>query len=96
MRATDVNASITVKNNGPFPANDFAVQWKLRDGDNSGPLAFINGLNRGKSQTVSYGNILPGGYELTSQAIVDVSTRSAPGPCARTTTCRAVNHHHTA
>ena len=97
VRATDVNASITVKNNGPFPANNFAVQWKLRDGDNSGPLAFINGLNPGESRTVQLQGTYFQAGTFTSQAIVDVFNTVVRDGCWREQQrVEPVNHHHTA
>lgn len=83
VRGVEATATITVKNNGPWPANDFAVQWLLSNTDAFGPLAFINGLNPGESRTVT----LKGTYYLTdtytSRAIVDVfNTVVEPGPGA--------------
>ena len=83
VRGVEATASITVKNNGPWPANDFAVQWLLSNTDAFGPLEFINGLNPGESRTVT----LKGTYYVTdtytSRAIVDVfNTVVEPGPGA--------------
>lgn len=80
VRAVEASATIVVRNAGPFPANNFAVQWKLRDGDNFGPTAFVNGLNPGESRTLT----LDGTYfqvgTFTSVAIVDVfNTVIEPG-----------------
>jgi len=71
VRASDVTATITVKNNGPFPANNTAVQWKLHDDDNGGPLSFINGLNPGESRTVTLQSAYFGAGTFTTLAIVD-------------------------
>ena len=72
VRGIEATATITVKNNGPWPANDFAVQWLLNEDDAFGPLEFVNGLNPGESRTVT----LKGTYfvagTFTSKAIVDV------------------------
>ncbi len=72
VRGVPATASITVRNNGPWPASDFAVQWLLNEDDAFGPLQFVNGLNPLESRTLTF----EGTYFLTgtftSKAIVDV------------------------
>jgi len=72
VRGVEATATITVKNNGPFPANDFAVEWLLSDSDDFGPVQFVNGLNPGESRTLTFDGTYYVTGTFTSQAIVDV------------------------
>lgn len=85
VRGVEATATITVKNNGPWPANDFAVQWLLNQDDAFGPLQFVNGLNPGESRTLTFEGTYFVTGTFTSKAIVDVFNNVVePGPGAET------------
>lgn len=72
VRASTTTASITVRNQGVYPAGAFFVQWKpIKDGL-GGPLARVESLNPGQSTTVT----LEGSYfradTFETLAIADV------------------------
>jgi hypothetical protein len=73
VRASSVKAEITVKNNGTYPSNFFAVRWLLRDSDKFGPTQFVNGLNPGESRTLTFESSYFVAGDFTSKAIVDVN-----------------------
>lgn len=72
VRATDVTATIVVRNAGPFAANNFAVQWRLNQENNFGPTEGVNGLNPGESRTITLEGTYFTAGTFTSVAIVDV------------------------
>jgi subtilase family serine protease len=80
-RASTATASITVKNAGPWTADAFAVQWKLKDTDDFGPTVWVNGLFPGQSQTVTIEGVFYEAGTFTSAAVVDVFN-TVPEPCA--------------
>ncbi len=80
-RASTATASITVKNAGPWTADAFAVQWKLKDTDVFGPIVWVNGLFPGQSQTVTIDGVYYEAGTFTSAAVVD-AFNSVPEPCA--------------
>lgn len=71
VRASPATASITVKNQGVWPAEAFFVQWKPDQDGFGGPTAQVDGLAPGQSTTVT----LEGSYfktdTFTSLASVD-------------------------
>ena len=85
VQFSEATASITVRNQGTFPAGGFFVQWKLKDTDAFGALAFVNGLNVGEQQTVTLDGIYFETGTFTSVAGVDVfNSVVEPGPGAET------------
>jgi hypothetical protein len=71
VRASTATATIVVKNQGVWPAENFFVQWKLDQDGFGGPLEMVEGLDPNQSKTVT----LEGKYlqtdTYTSVAIVD-------------------------
>jgi subtilase family serine protease len=70
-RGSKVKATITVKNNGTFPTDRFAVQWQPIKGS-AGKTMAISGLNPGDSQTVTLEAAYFQAGSFESAAIVDV------------------------
>lgn len=84
-RASKATATITVKNvttnNDPWTANNFAIQWRLKDTDTTGPTVWVDGLRPGESTTVTLDGVFYTAGGFTSEAIVDVYN-TVPEPCA--------------
>lgn len=80
-RASTATATITVKNAGPWTADAFAVQWKLKEDDDFGPTVWVNGLFPGQEQTVTLEGVYYQAGTFTSAAVVD-AFNTVPEPCA--------------
>ncbi|HEX3540141.1 MAG TPA: CARDB domain-containing protein [Acidimicrobiales bacterium] len=65
------SATITVTNDGTYPAGNFAIQWKMASGDSGGPAAFLPGLLPGDSATVTLKGTYFSPGVFTTEAVVD-------------------------
>lgn len=72
VRGSKAIATITVKNNGNYPVNNFAVQWKPNVAVNTGPVSFIPGLNANESKTITLETTYYVADVYSTSATVDV------------------------
>ena len=72
VRGSKTTATIVVRNNGNYPVNNFAVQWKPNVAVNTGPVSFIPGLNANESKTITLETTYFVADVYTTSATVDV------------------------